>query len=431
MYNEHWKEPLLKLSVHELKTAQSFIVELIQTLEMLQEAKVEPIVIFPPEKNINIDERRSDKRFDIEIEGVCSVLKGEESEILQEIPICIKDISKHGMRFVIDQPLMPSNILIIKFYMSSIKTSGQLYKNPQKKIYVEVRRVFEFPTSTGVKYEIGAQSIESERVIELIKEREKYTLINKQLAAKGDIKILIVSIKEARSKYLEELLLKQGYIVYETNQKQQAIALLRKNKCNIVVSDLDTVKINEFELLTDIRDEFPDIGSVVEIDTIEDWMHILSLGGSDYLTKNFSDKEFNIIIESLHKKLLYKSMFGDYFRKRQQANRNILVVSGNELLKKLLCNVSKEKGLKMYFVNAIEHAMTVLKRYKIDFILVDTKVTGLDGCRFLANVKKDFPNIVAVVTSKNLQERCDFLVSGADNFFVEPIAMKEILSLLG
>ena len=431
MYNEHWKEPLLKLSVHELKTAQSFIVELIQTLEMLQEAKVEPIVIFPPEKNINIDERRSDKRFDIEIEGVCSVVKGDESEILQEIPICIKDISKHGMRFVIDQPLMPSNILIIKFYMSSIKTSGQLYKNPQKKIYVEVRRVFGFLTSAGVKYEIGAQSIESERVIELIKEREKYTLINKQLAAKGEIKILIVSIKEARSKYLEDLLLKEGYIVYQANKKQQAIALLRKNKCNLVVSDLDTVKINEFELLKDIRDEFPDIGSIVEIDTIEDWVHILSLGVSDYLTKNFSDKEFYITVELLHKKLLYKSMFGDYFRKGLQANRNILVVSGNEILKKLLCNVSKEKSLKLYFVNAIEHAMTVLKRYKIDFILVDTEVTGLDGCRFLTNVKKDFPAIVAVVTSKNLQERCDFLVSSADDFFVEPIAMKEILSLLG
>lgn len=430
MHKEPWKEPLLKLSVQELKEAHCFIEELIQTLETLRNAKVEPIIIFPPEKNINIDERRSDKRFNIEIKGVCSVVQGRGLEILQEIPICIKDISKHGMRFVVDQPLIPSDILIIKFYLSSIKTSGQFYKNPQKKIYVEVKRVLEFPTSAGVKYEIGTQSIEIERVIELIKEREKHTLINKQLAVKDEIKILIVSIKEARSKYLAELLLKQGYIVYEANKKQQAIALLRKNKCNIVVSDLDTVRINEFELLKNIKDEFPDIGSIVEIDTIEDWMHILSLGVSDYLTKNFSDKEFNITIESLHKKLLYKSMFGDYYIKRRQSNQNLLVLSGNEVLKKLLCDVSKGKGLKMYFVNASEHATTALKRYKIDFVLVDTDVTGIDGCRFVTNVKKDFPNIMTVVTSKNLQERCDFLVSGADNFFVEPIATKEILSLV-
>jgi DNA-binding response OmpR family regulator len=431
MYNEPWKGALLELSVDELKTAQNFISELIQTLEVLQESKAEPIVIFPPEKNVNIDERRADKRFNIEIEGVCSIVERKESEIFTEIPIRIKDISRHGIRFVIDQPLIPSDILIIKFYLSSIKTTGQLYKNPQKKIYVEVRRVFEFLTSEGVKYEIGAQSVEGERVAELIKEREKHTLISKQLAAKGDVKILIVSIKEARAKYLEDMLQKQGYIVYEANKKQQAIALLRKNKCDIVVSDLDTVRINEFELLKDIRDEFPDTGSIVEIETIEDWMHILPLGVSDYLTKNFSDREFNIIIESVHKKLLYKSMFGSYFRRRQQASQNVLVLGGNEVFKKVLCNASKEKGLRLFFVNAEEHATTALKRYKIDFIITDTAITGLDGCRFITAVKKNFPNIMTVVVSKSLQERCDFLVSGADNFLVEPIATKEVFSLVG
>lgn len=430
MYREPWKEPLLELSVEELKTAQNFISELIQALEVFQESKAEPIVIFPPEKTINIDERRADKRFNVEIEGFCSIMERGVSEILPEIPIRIKDISQHGIRFVIDQPLTPSDILIIKFYLSSIKTAGQLYKNPQKKIYVEVRRVLESLTSAGVKYEIGARSVESERVIGLIKEREKHTLINKQLAEKGDVKILIVSMKEARSKYLEGLLLKQGYIVYEANKKQQAIALLRRNKCDIVVSDLDTVRINEFELLKDIRDEFPDIASIVEIGAIEDWIHILPFGVSDYLTKNFSDREFTIIIESVQRKLLYKSMFGGSFRKKQQASQNVLVLSGSEIFKKLLCNVSREKGLKLFFVNAEEHATNALKRYKIDFILVDTEVAGLDGCRFLSAVKKKFPNIMTVVASKNLQQRCDFLVSGADSFFVEPIAAKEILALV-
>ncbi|MCK6468708.1 MAG: response regulator [Candidatus Brocadia sinica] len=99
-------------------------------------------------------------------------------------------------------------------------------------------------------------------------------------------------------------------------------------------------------------------------------------------------------------------------------------------LKKLLCNASKEKDLRLFFVNTAEHATAALKRYKIDFILVDTEVPGLDGCRFLTFVKKNFPNIMTIVASKNLQERCDFLISGADNFFAEQIAMKEVLSLV-
>ncbi|HHT9114157.1 MAG: response regulator [Planctomycetes bacterium] len=430
MQVESWKEPLLKLPLDELKKAQCFVTDLIQTLETLHTTTEEPIVIFPPEEPIKIEERRRDKRFDMELEGVCSVVKKQESEASKDALITIKDISKRGLRFITNQSFTPSDILVVTFQLPPTMVSGHVYKNPQKKVYVEIRRVAEFPTPTGLKYDIGAQSIESERVVELAKEEENRTLINKRLAIKGETRILVVSIKEALSKRLEEFLLKQGYVVHKVSQKQQAIALLRKNKFDIVVSDIDTAKINEFELLKDIKMEFPNVGLIVEIDTIEDWKNILSLGVNNYLTKNFNDEEFNIILESVQKKLLYKSMFGVDFKKSRLDGLNILVLSRKEVLKNLLCSASKEKGLKLYFVDDTARALTVLKRYKIDFIIVDAEITGREGCQLLLNIKKDFPNIETVVISKNLQERCDFLVSGTDNFIVEPVESQEILAVL-
>jgi DNA-binding response OmpR family regulator len=432
MQAESWKEPLLKLPLDELKKAQCFVTDLIQTLETLHTTTEEPIVIFPPEEPIKIEERRKDKRFDMELEGVCSVVKKQESEVSKDAPITIKDVSKRGLRFVTNQSLTPSDILIVKFQLPSTMVSGKLYKNLQKKVYVEVRRIIEIPTPAGTKYDIGALSIESQRVIALQKEEENRVLLNKRLALKGEIKILIVSIKEAQSKYLEEILAQQGYLAYKSNQKQQAIALLRKNKCNIVVTDIDTAEINEFELLQDIKQEFPDIGLIVEIDTFDDWKNILSLGVDNYLTKNFNDKEFNIILEILRKKSLYKSIFGIEFKKirPESIDINILVISKKDTLKNLLCGISKEKGSKLYFVNDTIQTHSVLKRYKVDFILMDTEITGLEGCQFITDIKKNFPNIEIIVTSKNLQERCDFLVSGADHFLIEPIDLQELLAIL-
>ncbi len=430
MQAESWKEPLLKLPLDELKKAQCFVTDLIQTLETLHTTTEEPIVIFPPEEPIKIEERRRDKRFDMELEGVCSVVKKQESEASKDALITIKDISKRGLRFITNQLFTPSDILVVTFQLPPTMVSGHVYKNPQKKVYVEIRRVAEFPTPTGLKYDIGAQSIESERVVELAKEEENRTLINKRLAIKGETRILVVSIKEALSKRLEEILLKQGYVVCKANQKQQAIALLRKNKFDIVISDIDTAKINEFELLKDIKTEFPHVGFIVEIDTIEDWKNILSLGADSYLTKNFNDEEFNIILESLHKKLLYKSMFGIDFKKSRLEGLNILALSRKEVLRNLLCSASKEKGLKLFFVDDTARALIVLKRYKIDFISVDAEITGREGCQFLMNIKKNFPHIETIVISKNLQERCDYLVSGADNFIVEPIESQEIFAVL-
>ena len=181
---------------------------------------------------------------------------------------------------------------------------------------------------------MGAQSIESERVIELAKEEENRAQVNKRLALKGDTRILIATIKETQAKRLEEFLLKQGYVVHKVRQKQQAIALLRKNKFDIVVSDIDTAKINEFELLKDIKMEFPTVGVIVEIDTMVDWKNILSWEVDNYLTKNFNDEEFNIILESVQKKLLYKSMFGVDFKKSRLEGLNILVLSKKRSLKR-------------------------------------------------------------------------------------------------
>jgi DNA-binding response OmpR family regulator len=430
MQVESWKEPLLKLPLDELKKAQCFVTDLIQTLETLHTTTEEPIVIFPPEEPIKIEERRRDKRFDMELEGVCSVVKKQESEVSKDVPITINDISKRGLRFITNQSLMPSDILVVTFQLPPTMVSGHVFKNPQKKVYVEIRRVAEFQTPTGLKYDIGAQSIESERVVELAKEEENRTLVNKRLAIKGETRILVVSIKEALSKRLEEILLKQGYVVCKANQKQQAIALLRKNKFDIVISDIDTAKINEFELLKDTKMEFPHVGLIVEIDTIEDWKNILSLGVDNYLTKNFNDEEFNIILESVQKKLLYKSMFGVDFKKSRLEGLNILVLSKKEILKKLLGSASKEKGLKLFFVDDTTSALTVLKGHKIDFIIVDAVITGPEGCQLLMNIKKDFPHIETIVISQNLQERCDFLVSGTDNFIVEPIESREIFAVL-
>ena len=328
MQDDSWKKVISGLSLDELKEAQRFINELIPMLQALEnplEVPAEELTAapvenygeavfeeFPPSSG---GERREDKRFDIQIEGIYSLIKDEEPESALPVQhLQIKDISKHGIRFVTTQFLLPSNILIIKFHLPSSDTR-QLYKNPQKKIYAEVRRVVGVPTPLGMRYQIGAKSIEREEALELLKENEGFTLTGKRLAMKGDMRILIVSIREAQSKHLEEILQNQGYNVYRANQKPHAIALLRKIHCNVVVTDMVTAGIHDFELIKDLKGEFPYRGLVVEVDTVEDWLKISPLGADDYLSKNFNDKEFETTIELLHKKYYTKAFLATIFAK--------------------------------------------------------------------------------------------------------------------
>ncbi|MEK7296799.1 MAG: response regulator, partial [Planctomycetota bacterium] len=327
MQDDGWKKTLSELSLDELKEAQRFINELIPMLQavenptdapaealteaMVEEYKSSQLEEFPPSTG---GERREDTRFDIEIDGVYAIIKGEETESeLQMLNLQIKDVSKQGIRFVTNQFVLPSNILIIKFHLPSSDTR-QLYKKIiQKKIYAEVRRVIGLPTPRGMQYQVGAKSIEREEALELAKENEGFTITGKRLALKADVTVLIVSIREAHAKHLEKLLNNLGYSTYRESQKPYAIATLRKIDFNIVVTDMVTAGIQEFELIKDLKNEFPEICLVVEIETLEDWFQVSSLGANEYISKDFTDKEFEMIINFLHKKLLHKNIFGDYY----------------------------------------------------------------------------------------------------------------------
>ena len=454
MQDGSWKKVLSGLPLKELKEAQRFINELIPMLEAVEESVEKPteeqtevlaedsgegrVEIFP---SFNAAERREDKRIGIEIEGVYSLIKDKESESLLPVQhIKIQDISKHGLRFVTNQFLLPSTILVVKFYLPPSDTNAlykhPLYKNPQKQIYAEVRRVIGVPTTLGLQYQIGAASIEREEALELLKQNEGFSITGKRLAMKGDLRILIVSIKEAQSKHLEKTLQNQGYSTYRVTQKHHAIALLRgaellrKISFNVVITDMATAEMCGYELIKDIKSEFPNTGLIVEIATLEDWLKIAPLGVDEYLTKNFSDQEFETTIESMHKTILQKSLLGDYFQRKHTNKLNILVAGTDEVFKKFLCDESKRKGFKLYFVPDTKQAIAVLRKYKIEIVFIDTTIATLSECDFIEKVKKDFPGLEIMVISKNYQERHQFLVSGADRFFIAQMGMEEIAAVL-
>jgi response regulator RpfG family c-di-GMP phosphodiesterase len=433
MISESFKDIVFKLSVDELKEAQFLIAELIESAHLLHDNKKGQVVVFAADEDTKSDERRTEKRFGIGAEGVYSVLGEDDLAVLKETPLRIIDISQHGIKFETNNSLIPSNVLLVKFSLNSINKKNVVYRNPTKKIYVEVRRIIEVESSgdTGdKKYEVGAKSIDIQRVEELRQEKNNAAYINKKLATKEDFRILIVSAREEEAIRLEKLLQILGYSVYRVKQKQQAISLLRNYKCNILVSDMDTARINNFNLLEHIKDEFPGMGIIIEIDKIEEWLDLMPMGVDDFLTSNYDNEECRIVVQNLHKKLLSKYLFGQSSQIRRHLHQGVMVISTNDDRKKLLFNILKQNCYSVYLVNNIEYTKKVLKSYKIDYIFLDTESAGLEGCEFIANMKGEFPHIKSFVISGNLQERRDYLINGVDSFIIETLDPRRILAML-
>ncbi|MCF6147362.1 MAG: hypothetical protein E3K37_01755 [Candidatus Kuenenia sp.] len=446
-----WKDTLLELSLEELEEAQGLISELIQkeskkgetsTKQRSFERKEESVVFFHPEQGTNARQQRTEERFVLDTEGFCSAVRRDQIDFMhEEIPIHIKDISKHGIRFTSNKPIMPSTILIITFYLSSKiiqkkegvgvhrkvyyvskKTengnNNLLYKRTQKQIYAEVRRVIECSDITGVMYDVGALAIDHNKVEELKQEWEDCYLIKKRLSVKNGLSILIVSTFEKLIKQMKEIFTKEGYNVFESRHAGQAVMLLRRNRCDIVISDFNTAKVENFELIRNIKAEFSDIGFLIEINNADELMQAIPYEIDNYFNQGCSEKEISFLVESLYKKIFYRKNFEDFIKLNKKNIQVILVVSDNTTLKQHFCDLSKKEGFRIYFVKDTEHAMSVLEGYKIDNIFIDAESISSGVEEFLAKIKKALPFIFITILSNNIHDRYDYLLRGAHAFLV-------------
>ncbi len=123
---------------------------------------------------------------------------------------------------------------------------------------------------------------------------------------KNSIKILIVDDEEVMRSLLEKILKREGYNVIAAEDGQQAVEILRKEQVNLVISDMKMPRMDGFELLKHVKQEYPNIGIIImtaygDTYTVKD---ALLLGADEYITKPFKSYEISLVVERAYWRLL-------------------------------------------------------------------------------------------------------------------------------
>jgi len=102
---------------------------------------------------------------------------------------------------------------------------------------------------------------------------------------------------------LSELLTLQGYTTSTASDGKEALDLLKTYTANIIISDIKMSKMNGFQLLKQIKTNYPDIPviMVTGYGSIENAVEAMKQGAYDYVTKPIVDSEIKIIIERIFK----------------------------------------------------------------------------------------------------------------------------------
>lgn len=126
---------------------------------------------------------------------------------------------------------------------------------------------------------------------------------------KNLVTILIVDDELMMRKLLEKILMREGYQILTAEDGQEALEIVRKERVNIIISDMKMPNMSGFELLRAVKADYPEIGMIMmtaygDTYTVKD---ALLLGADEYITKPFKSFEVSLIVERAYWRILSSS----------------------------------------------------------------------------------------------------------------------------
>jgi len=116
---------------------------------------------------------------------------------------------------------------------------------------------------------------------------------------KEEATILVVDDEEMLRKILSKILTKEGYNVHLASTGHEALEILRREKIDLLITDVKMPEMDGFDLLKTVKIDYPQIGIIVmtafgDAYTVRD---ALLLGADEYITKPFKSFEIVMVIE--------------------------------------------------------------------------------------------------------------------------------------
>lgn len=231
--------------------------------------------------------------------------------------------------------------------------------------------------------------------------------------------ILIVEDEEVLLRALEKKLIADGYNVILARDGSEGLTKVREAKPDLVLLDILMPEKDGFEVLQTLQAEglLPSLpviivsnsGQPVEIDKA------MKLGARDYLIKaEFDPQE---VVDKVHLVLgdlgsaVDKAATSDTIApvvNNSEGGHKVLIVEDDQFLRELLERKLKTEGFNVATAIEGESALTKVRNFKPEIVLLDIILPGLDGFSILEQMKAD-PSLVGtpVILLTNLGQKDD------------------------
>jgi len=260
-------------------------------------------------------------------------------------------------------------------------------------------------------------------------------------------KVVVVDDEPINVKLVSAMLKTEQLDILAAYDGKEALKLINNNKIDLILLDIMMPEMDGYEVTRIIKGNIDTkdlpIILITALNSEEDKKRGLDAGADEFITKPIN--KFEII--SRVKSMLKLKQYRDQMRVRKQTEdplsipslnrvsvrncaQSILLVEDNpkdaEIIKQMLTNVPYN----LIQVTTGESAIDAAVNEKIDLILLDLMLPGIDGYKVCQCLKTNsrIPNIqIVMITSlSDLESKVRGLEEGVDEFLVKPIDKREL-----
>ena len=110
-------------------------------------------------------------------------------------------------------------------------------------------------------------------------------------------------------------------------------------------------------------------------------------------------------------------------------NKTVLVIDDDETLNKTLARGLRAEGFNVISAPSAEVATDILARIRVDAIVLDRMMTGMDGLTFMQDLRAggDITPIIMLTAMSGAENAIAGLSSGANDYLAKPFQLRELV----
>ncbi|MFW6145817.1 MAG: hypothetical protein ACOC7R_00620 [Planctomycetota bacterium] len=366
-------------------------------------------------------ERRAEPRFAVTLRGTVRPLIPGQGDPAQTTPMAVLDVSRQGMRFVVDSVEALYPIVEVTFTAPNGRLRTLFCRLVRTRI---VRRTDDSGTECKVT-EVAARAIDADELAGAQRRLRDLVAATKRIPNREHLPIFLVGSAGRRQKQYAKLLDRKGYPLTLVDEYDQLRGAITEDTIQVVVYIDGRQTLLRRDVIEQIGRELPSTVQMAVINAVEDRRPLMEAGLDECVHAVNAESLMITYIDRAVKAKLISGATGTAMR-----TKHLLIHADDNMALAQLGSRFDPKEYHVTFAHDIDGMLARLRCTEVDAVLADYTIASKDNWALVKIVRDELPDLPIIVAVADPRAGPDAILAGASDYLPMPFAVRTAAQLI-